>query len=475
MIRIIPICAAMLLLFSCSNAPADRDSAEAKAVNGTDTSDALVHPAWSQNAVIYEMNVRQHTPEGNLQGAMSDLARIKQLGVDVIWLMPVHPIGEVNRKGGENDNNRLVEPGSPSLGSPYSVQDYLALNPDYGTWEDFDAFVQRAHDYELKVIIDWVANHTAFDAAWTRDSIGMGYYLLDEAGQLQPPTGTDWVDVAQLDWDNGESNGLYDAMEEAMVYWVEDHGVDGFRCDVAGKVPTPFWNRVRKTLEGVNPEVFMLAEAEEPEHHERAFDASYAWEFHHLTNEIAMGEKSADDVRAYMAKEFDRFPASAYRLNFITNHDENSWNGTTAERYGEATRAMAVMCGTLFGMPLVYGGQESDMDKRLRFFEKDTINWGDYRSMSFYRILHDVHHRYAPLHNGEFGARAQQLVEEGDVLYFERAAEGTSVRVVVNLSDAPVEFTPEGLEGYRATYSRKSIDKTTWDPWSFEVFVKQGA
>jgi glycosidase len=268
----------------------------------------------------------------------------------------------------------------------------VALNPDYGTWDDFDAFVQRAHDYELKVIIDWVANHTAFDATWTRDSIGMGYYLLDEAGQLQPPTGTDWVDVAQLDWDNGESNGLYDAMEEAMVYWVEDHGVDGFRCDVAGKVPTPFWNRVRKTLEGVNPEVFMLAEAEEPEHHERAFDASYAWEFHHLTNEIAKGEKSADDVRAYMAKEYDRFPASAYRLNF-----------------------------------------------------------------------------------GEFGARAQQLVEEGDMLYFERAAEGTSVRVVVNLSDAPVEFTPEGLEGYRATYSRKSIEKTTWDPWSFEVFVKQGA
>lgn len=475
MIRFLSFCALAVLMASCADAPADRDTVSARAVNATDTSDALIHPEWARNAVIYEMNVRQHSPKGDLRSAMSDLARIRQLGVDIIWLMPVHPIGEINRKGGENKDNYLVQPGSSSLGSPYSVQDYKALNPDYGSWEDFDAFVATAHEFGLKVIIDWVANHTAFDAVWTRDSIGLGYYLLDEAGQIQPPTGTDWVDVAQLDWDRGEDNGLYAAMEDAMAFWVRDHDIDGFRCDVAMKVPTAFWNRVRRTLERIEPEVFMLAEAEQPDHHERAFDASYAWEFHHITNEVAAGRMNADSVRAYLKREFERFPASAYRMTFITNHDENSWNGTVSERYGASSRAMAVLCGTLFGMPLVYGGQESDMNKRLRFFEKDTVPWGDFRSMSFYRILHDLHHRHEPMYNGAAGARAVQLVSEGDVLYFERAAGGTSVRTVINLSNQSVPFKPEGLDGYRTTFSRKSLGKEVWEPWSFEVFVKQDA
>lgn len=473
MIRRLSLLCGLFALASCADAPADRNTADARNVNGTDTSDVLIHPDWSKNAVIYEMNVRQHSPVGDLRSAAADLARIKQLGVDIVWLMPVHPIGEVNRKGGENKDNYLVQPGSSSLGSPYSVQDYKALNPDYGTWEDFDAFVATAHDYGMKVIIDWVANHTAFDAVWTRDSVGLGYYLLDEAGNIQPPTGTDWVDVAQLDWERGRENGLYAAMEDAMAFWVRDHDIDGFRCDVAMKVPTSFWNRARKSLEQINPEIFMLAEAEQPDHHDRAFDASYAWEFHHITNEVAAGHMNADSVRAYMEREFERFPASAYRMTFITNHDENSWNGTVNERYGASARAMAVLCGTLFGMPLVYGGQESEMGKRLRFFEKDTVPWGDYRAMSFYRILHDLHHRHPPLFNGTQGARAVQLVSEGDILYFERKSEGTSVRTVINLSGDPIDFKPEGLEGYRTTFNRKSMEKETWEPWSFEVFVKQ--
>ena len=459
--RILPILSAGLFLASC-NAGGGASS----------RADELVHPEWSRNAVIYEMNVRQHSPDGTLSSARADLARLHQLGIDIVWLMPVHPIGEVNRKGGENKDNYLVQPGSSSLGSPYSVQDYKALNPDYGTWEDFDAFVTTAHDYEMKVIIDWVANHTAFDAVWTTDSIGMGYYLLDSLGGLQPPTGTDWVDVAQLDWDNGEANGLYDAMEDAMAFWVRDHDIDGFRCDVAEKVPIPFWDRARKALEDIKPDVFMLAEAEVPEHHDRAFDASYAWEFHHITNQVAKGEMDAGDVRDYLDREAERFSPSAYRMTFVTNHDENSWNGTARERYGDGVRAMAVLCGTAFGMPLIYGGQESDMDKRLRFFEKDTVPWGQYRSMSFYRILNDLHHRNPPLYNGEFGAPAVQLVEEGDVLYYERSDEKTSVRVVINLSADSVEFAPSELEGYRTTFNRQNLSKTTWEPWGFEVFVK---
>ena len=459
--RILPILSAGLLLASCNAGGGSSSRA-----------DELVHPEWSRNAVIYEMNVRQHSADGTLSSARADLARLHQLGIDIVWLMPVHPIGEVNRKGGENKDNYLVQPGSSSLGSPYSVQDYKALNPDYGSWEDFDAFVATAHDYEMKVIIDWVANHTAFDAVWTTDSIGMGYYLLDSLGGLQPPTGTDWVDVAQLDWDNGEANGLYNAMEDAMAFWVRDHNIDGFRCDVAEKVPTAFWDRARRALEDIKPDVFMLAEAEVPEHHDRAFDASYAWEFHHITNQVAKGEMDAGDVRDYLDREAERFSPSAYRMTFVTNHDENSWNGTARERYGDGVRAMAVLCGTAFGMPLIYGGQESDMDKRLRFFEKDTVPWGQYRSMSFYRILNDLHHRNPPLYNGEFGAPAVQLVEEGDVLYYERSDEKTSVRVVINLSADSVEFAPSELEGYRTTFNRQNLSKTTWEPWGFEVFVK---
>ena len=159
-------------------------------------------------------------------------------------------------------------------------------------------------------------------------------------------------------------------------------------------------------------------------------------------------------------------------MTFVTNHDENSWNGTARERYGDGVRAMAVLCGTAFGMPLIYGGQESDMDKRLRFFEKDTVPWGQYRSMSFYRLINDLHHRYTPLFNGEFGAKAVQLVEEGNVLYYERSDADYSVRVVINLSGEAAEFTPDGLDGYRATFNRQNLSKTTWEPWDFEVFVK---
>ena len=190
--RYLTLLAATVGLASCGDAPADRTTADASALNPTDTADRLVHPEWSRNATIYEMNIRQHSAKGDLKSATADLARIHQLGVDIVWLMPVHPIGEVNRKGGENKDNYLVQPGSSSLGSPYSVQDYKALNPDYGSWADFDAFVATAHDYGMKVIIDWVANHTAFDAVWTKDSLSLAYFLLDSLGALQPPTGTDW-------------------------------------------------------------------------------------------------------------------------------------------------------------------------------------------------------------------------------------------------------------------------------------------
>lgn len=410
---------------------------EVELAGSAEREDALVHADWTKNATIYEVNLRQHTAEGTIQAFIPDLPRLKNLGVDILWLMPIHPIGEVNRKGGENKNNYIAEPGSGSLGSPYSIQDYVAVNPDYGTHEDLKVLVREAHALGMRVILDWVANHSAFDCVWTEDH--REYYLLDSVGNLQPPLGTDWWDVAQLDWEKGEENGLYAAMADAMTFWVQECDVDGFRCDVAMKVPTPFWDMARRQLEAVKPEVFMLAEAEEPEHHSRAFDMSYGWHFHHLTNQVAQGKEPVQVLRDYLREEAEKFPSDAYRMGFITNHDENSWNGTVEERYAAAGDAMAVLAATLLDMPLVYSGQESYNTKRLRFFEKDTVQWGGYEKSTFYRALNQLHHSREALWNGDFGGAPEVLQTSADdhVFAFQKQKNGSTVVVVLNFSDEP--------------------------------------
>ncbi len=428
--------AALTVCFAAScGAPAP--SGDLHVEGSAQQADELVHAEWTKNATIYEVNLRQHTPEGTIQAFMPDLPRLKELGVDILWLMPIHPIGEVNRKGGENKNNYIAEPGSSSLGSPYSVQDYVAVNPDYGTHDDLRALVDAAHDLGMHVILDWVANHSAFDCVWTEDH--REFYLPDSAGNLQPPLGTDWWDVAQLDWEGGEENGLYAAMADAMTFWVKECGIDGYRCDVAMKVPTKFWDMARRQLEAVKPDVFMLAEAEEPEHHNRAFDMSYGWHFHHLTNQVAQGKEPVQVLRDYVAEEAERFPSDAYRLGFITNHDENSWNGTVEERYGKAGDAMGVLAATLLDMPLVYSGQESYNPKRLRFFEKDTVNWGAYPKADFYRTLNELNHTREALWNGDFGGAPQVLKTSVDehVFAFMKEKNGSTVVVVLNFSDQP--------------------------------------
>jgi cyclomaltodextrinase / maltogenic alpha-amylase / neopullulanase len=440
---------------SCGEAPAPTGDMH---VHGTGTlADTLIHPEWSKNATIYEVNLRQHTPEGTIAAFLPDLDRLKDLGVDILWLMPIHPIGEVNRKGGENKNNYIAEPGSGSLGSPYSVKDYVAVNPDYGTHEDLRALVDGAHQRGMRVILDWVANHSAFDCVWTEEH--REFYLLDSVGNLQPPLGTDWWDVAQLDWDGGEDNGLYAAMADAMTFWVTECDVDGFRCDVAEKVPTAFWEKARRQLEAAKPDVFMLAEAEVPEHHNRAFDMSYGWHFHHLTNQVAQGKEPVEVLRAYVKEEAERFPSDAYRMGFVTNHDENSWNGTMEERYGEAGDAMAVLAATLLDMPLIYSGQEAGMTKRLRFFEKDTVMWGNYVKADLYRTLNELHHTHEALWNGDFGGAPEVLSTSVDesVFAFQKIKGESTVVVVLNFSPELRPVTVKGLqEGLSVAMSSKS-------------------
>lgn len=422
---------------ACGDASSPEPTSEVQSIGQGLLEDTLVHPSWSHNATIYQVNVRQHTPEGTFEAMLADLPRLRELGADILWLMPIHPIGEVNRKGGENANNFMVEPGSSSLGSPYSVQDYYAINPDFGDAQSFQAFTDSAHALGMKVILDWVANHTAFDSEWTKSN--REYFLLDDTGNLQPPSGTDWWDVTQLDWGNGKESGLYDAMADALEYWVREFGVDGYRCDVAEKVPTDFWEKARRQLEQVNPDVFMLAEAEVPEHHNRAFDMSYGWEMHHVMNQVAKGEWPVDSIKRAVSRQSKRFGADAYRMMFITNHDENSWNGTIEERMGVNGDAMAILAGTLMGMPLVYSGQEAANTKRLRFFEKDTVEWGDYSKTNLYKTIYQLNHENPALWNGQSGGQPRFFtVPSRQALAWKRSQGDNAVVTAVNFSDNPV-------------------------------------
>jgi len=470
------IAAGFAIATGCGEAAVKQATTVARVSEGTAIDPAvLVHPEWARSASIYEVNIRQHTPEGTFKALEADLPRIQALGSDILWLMPIHPIGEQNRKGGENANNYIAEPGSGSLGSPYSAKDYKGVNPEFGTLEDFKSLVNRAHELGMKVILDWVANHTAFDSKWTEEH--REFFLLDSLGELQPPIGTDWWDVTQLDWENGKENGLYAAMEDAMLYWIVEADIDGYRCDVAEKVPTEFWTQVRLAMEEVKRDVFMLAEADKPEHHERAFDMSYVWEGMHVMDQVGGSAWPLDSLRAFMKREEARYPREAYRMFFVTNHDENAWKGTVAERHGENAEAMTVVASTLFGMPLIYSGQEAPNDKRLRFFEKDTVNWKDYGWSPLFTQLNALKESESALWNGADGAWPELLATEADeqVFAYRRAQEGSEVVVAANLSGAPqsVALPVAALSLYAGAAASNEAGTVTLSPRGYAIWTRK--
>jgi glycosidase len=413
----------------------------------------MEHVAWSRNANIYEVNIRQYTPEGSFKAFARHLPRLKKMGVDILWLMPIQPIGEKNRKG--------------TLGSYYAVRDYTGINPEFGTLDDFRALVKQAHGLGMRVIIDWVANHTAFDNPWTIEH--KDWYLKNEKGEIYPVTYTEgaepeyWTDVTGLDW---SKPGLWQGMLDAMLYWVKETDIDGFRCDVAGKVPTPFWNQARAALDRVKP-VFMLAEADKPELHEHAFDMTYGWDTKDLFKDIAKGKKDARALKDFLAHPPKAFPPGAYRMRFTTNHDENSWAGSDVELYGPAFKAMAVLAATLPGMPLIYGGQESKLDKRIEFFEKDPVQWKTYEYAPFYAGLLKLKHDNPALWNGQYGGDVQVLETGNDKVFaFRRTREGNTVQVTVNLSNAAQRYALPGRSG--------SLSLAPWD-YRTEASGKRGA
>jgi alpha-amylase len=386
----------------------------------------LEHPAWSRNAVIYEVNVRQFTPEGTLSAFRRHLPRLESLGVDILWVMPVQPIGRKNRKG--------------VLGSYYSIADYTAVNPEFGTLADFKALVRDAHSRGMKVILDWVPNHTAFDHPWITQH--KDYYVTKADGTVvnardNEGHDTDWTDVAELNYDNPS---MRQAMIGAMTWWLVNTGIDGFRCDVAGGVPLDFWTQARPALRAARPGLFMLAEAEDPRL-DAAFDMSYGWELHHLLNDIAQGKRPTSVLDEYFAKDDSRFGRSTYRMYFTSSHDENSWNGSEFERMGPNHLPAFVLAATARnGMPMLYTGQEVSMKKRLRFFEKDTVDWKGPSLAPFYGAIFDLKHREPALANGPWGgAQTTIATNGGDRIYvFARTKGSNTVLTALNFGDAPV-------------------------------------
>ncbi len=399
----------------------------------TEGTSAVAHPAWARSATIYEVNIRQYTPEGTFRAFEPHLPRLRKLGVDVLWIMPINPISKKLRKG--------------TLGSYYAVSDYTAINPEYGNLADFQHLVKAAHRQGFKVIVDWVANHTGWDNVWVEQH--PDWYKRSAGGALEGYHYTDssdhheevWADVIGLDY---SKPAVRQGMIEAMSYWVKSADIDGFRCDVAWTLPVAFWDQARRELDRIKP-MFMLAEADTPEMQLRAFDMTYDWKLYHLLIDVARGKADGRDLARLYADPPRRYPRGAYRMTFTSNHDENSWNGTDHELYGEGADAMAVLAATLPGMPLVYSGQEAGLDKRLAFFDKDRIAWKSSQRAAFYAGMLTLKHRHPALLSSMEPGNLQ-LIDTGNpkVFAFRRVAGKDRVRVVVNLSGLPTKVSLPG-------------------------------
>lgn len=371
---------------------------------------------WAHNTNIYEVNLRQYTQEGTFNAFASHLPRLKDMGVQTLWLMPVQPIGQLNRKG--------------TMGSYYSISDYTSVNPEYGTLDDFKSLVQQAHQLGFKVIIDWVANHTSWDHVWTKSN--PDYFTKDDQGNFRPPY-PDWADVIHLNYNNGE---LWTAMIEAMRFWVQHFDIDGFRCDMAHLVPLDFWKAARENLDK-DKELFWLAETEEPIYHE-AFDASYTWEFLHKMEAYWRKETDIHGLDSVLYKYDSVFPSTAMRLFFTSNHDENSHSGSEYRRMGDAAKAFAVLCATWNGIPLIYSGQELPNYESLQFFEKDPIKWQNENQLHvFYKILLELHSYHPALRASDDNVKTFRLHTSSDenVFAFLRKNGDKEVLVALNLSD----------------------------------------
>lgn len=419
------------------------------------------HPAFAYYGTIYELNTRQFTPEGTFRAAEAHLPELKDLGVEIIWFMPIQEIGVEGRKG--------------TLGSYYAIKDYCSFNHEFGTREDFVSFVNRAHELGMKVILDWVANHTAPDSEWTKRE---GWHYRDSLGNLMVQY--DWTDIAKLNYENED---MRKEMLKAMHFWMDEIGIDGFRCDVAGEVPTDFWEMAMADLRLTHPDMFTLAENNDKaqELTASAFNMYYGWDLQNTMRKLAKGEISVDDLWSFFEQQDTLIRKEAIRMNFTSNHDENSWNGTEFEWFGEEGAATyAAFTYVIPGMPLIYTGQEFGNHKRLEFFEKDGFERKHAEQFEMYKNLNAMRRDNPALWSPELGAPMTRIANDNPAIFScARVLEDNVVLGIFNFSAEPQTVTLQtaGLEGDYTCICGMPVmvgteDQITLRPFEWLIYAK---
>ncbi|MFY7671731.1 alpha-amylase family glycosyl hydrolase [Tenacibaculum sp. MEBiC06402] len=431
-----------------------------------------------ETAVIYEANIRQYSKEGTFDAFTKDIPQLKELGVKIIWLMPVFPISKTKRKATGGKDSKFAsefpeEERAKYLGSYYAVSDFKKINPEFGTIEDFRKLVKTAHDNGIYVILDWVPNHTGWDHTWLKTN--PDFYTKNDKGEVIHPEGTDWTDVADLNYDNPE---LRKEMISDMSYWITKENIDGFRCDVAGSVPTAFWQEAVPQLRKLK-DIFMLAEAWEPGLLEgNLFDMAYGWDRHHAMNHIAKGAHKVAHWNETYAKDTARYAKDDILMTFVTNHDENSWNGTIEERMGDGAALFTTLSYLVPGMPLIYSGQEYGLNHRLKFFEKDSIPKTKGKEWSLLQKLAELKQNNKALHGGKESADYKVVESNNEnVLAFTRSKADEAVIFIGNLSKENQSFTID-LDGEFSDYftgntirlgKNSSLDLAPWQYYVLKV------
>ena len=416
-----------------------------------------------KDGVIYEANIRQYSESGKFEDFTKDIYKLKDLGVKIIWLMPIHPISKTNRKG--------------TLGSYYSISDYKAVNPEFGNKDDLDKLIKEAHKHDMLVILDWVANHTGWDHKWIKNK--PDYYTKNENGEItdpiNPTTGESWgwTDVADLNFDNME---MQNEMIKAMEYWVKEYDIDGYRLDAAHSCPVSFWKKSIERLKKIK-NVLMLAESDG--YHTggfeliELFDMSYNWSGHHVLNRIYKKENNSEDLKLNINRNLNDYSSKHVLMNFTSNHDENTWAGTVFDRYGDGAKTFAALTYFLPGIPLIYNGQEYGLNKRLEFFEKDFIAKKQSDFYEFYSNLNSLKKENNLL---DIDSEIKfEIIETNNknLICYKRTKNNDSMYFVANLSEESQEINTEFSETLKSLNSDKmiSLKKNSLDPWEYH-FLK---
>ncbi|MBU3713983.1 MAG: hypothetical protein FGM46_03450 [Ferruginibacter sp.] len=417
------------------------------------------HSSWSKQSNVYEVNLRQYSPSGSIKEFQKHLPRLKKMGVEILWFMPITPIGVEGRKMTADE-----------LGSYYAVKNYQAINPEHGTLDDFKKMVKKAHKMGFKVITDWVANHSALDNHWVKQH--PNFYVKDSTGKFISPF--DWSDVYKLNYKDRE---LRDSMIQSMRFWIKEAEIDGFRCDVAEEVPADFWKECIDSLKKIK-DVYMLAEGNKAWLHEAGFDQTYAWDMMHTMTDLYAKKISLKKFDSLLNASIASFPKNAYRLYFTANHDENSWNGTEFEKYGDAYKTFAVFTQTIYqSVPLIYSGQEEPNKKRLKFFVKDPIQWGKYANADFYTTLLTLR-KSNPALSADAAYKKLSTSNEKSIFSFIREKDGHKVAVIINFSDKEQKCTinDKKITGnpYNVfLYTNENVDtkhQFVIEPWGFIIY-----